>query len=109
MRDLLLLIIAIIAIIIGLSLGVSAGLAVALYGIIAMLCSLLGFIPFVGPVIYWIIMHFGVEPFVVSYVIIGAWTGIIFWLFFTISIICCCISSVIILIILAGIISDLYY
>ncbi len=74
MERILLLIIAIIAIIVALAAGVTAGLAVALYGLIGMICSLLGFIPFIGPVIYWLIMHFGVEPFVVSYVSLGAWT-----------------------------------
>lgn len=101
MEYILLLIIAIIAIIVALTVGVTAGLAVALYGLIAMVCSLVGFIPFVGPVIYWLVMHFGVEPFVVSYVSLGAWTGIIFWLFFAISVIWCCISSFVILAILS--------
>lgn len=107
MKYLLLLIIAILALIIGLSLGVQAGLAVALYGLLAMLCSWLGFIPFIGPAIYWMVMLFRVEPFIVNYVIIGAWSGIIFWIFFIISIIFCCISSVIALVILAAIILEI--
>lgn len=107
MRYLLLLIIAILALIVGLSVGVSAGLAVALYGLLAMLCSLLGLIPFVGPIVYWAVIHFGVEPFVVSYVILGAWSGIIFWLFFGISFIICCITSFIALVILAMIIIEI--
>jgi len=86
---------------VALAAGVTAGLAVALYGLIGMICSLLGFIPFIGPVIYWLIMHFGVEPFVVSYVSLGAWTGVIFWLFFAISVVWCCISSFIVLSILS--------
>ena len=106
MKYLLLLIITILALIVGLSLGVQAGLAVALYGLLAMLCSLLGFIPFIGPAIYWLVMYSGVEPFVVSYVILGTWSGIIFWLFFTISIICCCITSFIVLVILVAMVIE---
>jgi len=89
----LLLLILLIGGLVFLTAGAIAGVACAVYGIIAYFASYLGLIPFIGPAIYFLVMHFGVEPMLSDYLVMGLATGILYWLFFVISLIYCCITT----------------
>lgn len=70
--------------------SIPAGITVMVYAFVAMLVSELGLIPFIGLLIYWLVMAFAVEPFLSSITPFSSDVfSFFYWLFFVISIIYC--------------------
>jgi hypothetical protein len=86
MKILFLIILAITAIV-ALTSGLTAGIAAFLYAVLAWLTSYVGLIPIAGVILYWAIMTYAVGPFVASFVVLGPWATLLFWIFFVISLI----------------------
>lgn len=93
MSKLILCIIVIIALLVVLSMGMTAGIAVLCYGLLALLCSLLGAIPFVGWLFYIAAMYWGVTPLITQYVQMCPAISILYWLFLVIAVIYSIITS----------------
>lgn len=75
---------------------VDGAIAIFVYDAVISLASYLGFVPFVGWLLYWFVASQMVTPFVLDLTGIGAtWlTSLIFWIGFVFSIIFCAITTI---------------
>ena len=95
-------IVGIIVIIVILTSGIMAGLGALLYALLLALASLTSLIPIAGPVIFYLIVRFSIEPFIVQFIVLGWATTLIFWLFMVGSIIVSAVATFALLMFLRG-------